>query len=153
MRRWQKLILICMGVLVIGYIIISRIPIKNTVKIEEINQFQNCILVQETWHTGTGWEQVGDESGFLQSNQYKDVHLIGDIPFQKFYAELNRDVNNTFVCSVKYTGNYTIPNTSETYEQYEVLEWYPLYPVKRNTILPDFFYPNDYLSLSDLRKW
>lgn len=140
------LIVILLVILLIPYIIYARIPVKYAVKIEDIGQYQNCILVKEAWHTGTKWEQVGDKSGFFPVDKVNDVHLFGNIPPE---ASIGGDHVNTFLCIVVYTGKYELKNSIEIFDEYEVIEWYPLYPVKRDTILPSWIYPKGYFIKSD----
>jgi len=128
------------------YIYFIASPIKYAVRIEDIYKYQNCILVKETWHTGTGWEQVGDDKGLFLSEQLKDVHLIGKTPP---LTSFGGDHVNTYLCEGDYNGKHKIEGSSEIYNVFEVLEWYPIYPVKRDTILPSWLYPKGYLSKCD----
>lgn len=141
-------ILLFFGVIVISFVISTRTPVKFAVRLEDLKEYPNSILVKETWHTGTGWEQVGDTSGYFKDESIKDVNLFGNIPPT---VSPGGDHVNTYLCQVQYTGLYSIEGNEEQYEEYKVLEWYPIYPVKRDTILPSWFYPDNYLSKYDLR--
>jgi hypothetical protein len=74
------------------------------------------------------------------------MHLIGKIPP---ITDIGGDHANIFLYIVKYSGNYTLQNSSEVYDEYEIREWYPLYPIKRDTILPSWTYPKGYYSICD----
>lgn len=143
---WKKVLLIGLSILIIPYAIVTRIPIKYAIKIEDISKYTNSIIVKETWHTGTGWEKLGNYSGYFPQDEIEDVHLIGDVPPTTYVG--GKHVN-TYLCIVNSSDTFTIPGTTESFVQFEVLEWYPIYPVKRDTVLPEFIYPKNYLSLYD----
>lgn len=150
-RGKKKIIIILPVVLIIGVLIIpfaisTRTPVKYAVRLEDLYKYPNSILVKEAWHTGTGWEQVGDKSGKFPVDKVNDVHLIGNIPP---VASIGGDHVNTFLCIVDYTGKYELKNSIEIFDEYEVIDWYPIYPVKRDTILPSWIYPKGYLSKYD----
>ena len=141
---------IAIAVIFIGLGFLFRIilgsPIKYAIKIEDIESYENFILVKQTWHTGTGWQKVGADFGFLNDIEYYDVNLIGTVPpliGTGVYA-------NTFLCIVEYLGNEYETNFDGDYEKYFVLDWYPLYPVKRDTILPSWLFPKGYMTKRDI---
>lgn len=141
-------VVLIIGVLIIPFIISTRIPVKYAVRLEDLYKYPNSILVKEAWHTGTGWEQVGDATGHFDDEEKEDVNLIGNIPPT---VSPGGDHVNTFLCQVQYSGYYKIEGSDIQYKEYKVLEWHPIYPVKRNTILPSCFYPDDYLSKYDFK--
>lgn len=100
-----------------------------------------------------GWEKVGDDYDiYTDVSNICDVQLEGNVPPQ---VEMGGDHVNTFLCEVTPTGTYRIPRTTSSihlYEKFEVIDWHPIYPVKRNTTLPSWFYPDNYLSKSDLKS-
>jgi hypothetical protein len=138
------------GMITILFVIPTRTPIKYAVRIEDVGDYPDSILVKEAWHTGTKWEQVGDDTGYLSVDQRKDVYLLGKIPPM---ASVGGDHVNTYLCVVNYLGEDHFPAIGESqfFDKYEVVEWYPVYPVKRDTILPAWFYPDNYLSRADVR--
>lgn len=123
-------------------------PEKYAVSIDNISNYKDCMIVRETWHTGTGWEQIGDENGYLPLSTVEDVYLIGNIPLRNPTAG---DHVNTYLCIVERSGTHYIEGSNQAYQQFTVTEWYPIYPVKRNTILPSFLYPKNYLSKGDIQ--
>lgn len=136
------------GALAVYFFILIRVPIKYAVRIEDIDKYSSAILVREAWHTGTGWEQVGDASGYFDNERREDVYLIGNYPPN---TSVGGEYANIFLCQVRYIGSYSMEGSSVQYKEYEVLEWYPIYPVKRNTILPSWFYPDEYLTRYDMK--
>lgn len=149
MKFKKILIVLIMVILLVGvvsapYIVSTRTPVKYAIRLEDIWQHPNCIIVKEAFHTGTGWEQIGNDSGLFVDTQKEDVYLTGKLPPNDALGEYY----NTFVCEVQHTGQYT-QLSPDVFEQYEIVEWYPLYPVKRNSLLPSWFYPKAYLSESD----
>lgn len=150
MRKRTKM-LVALGIVLVPvavFLVRTRIPVKYAVNIEDISQYPNCILVQEAWHTGTGWEQVGDERGYLPAEDRNDVYLIGKLPPP---ASIGGDHFNTYLCEVTYLGEDNFPaiGDADTFDKYEVLEWHPIYPVKRDTLFPSWVYPKGYFSISD----
>jgi len=150
MRKRTKMF-IAIGIVLIPvaiFVIRTRIPVKYAIKIEDAGQYPNCIIVWETWHTGTGWEQIGDEQGYLASDKTNDVYLVGNLPPS---ASIGGEHVNSYLCEVVNLGQAAFPaiGDAELFDKYEVLEWHPIYPVKRDTLLPSWFYPQDYLSKGD----
>ena len=135
-------------VFMLMHIIRYWIPYKYCVKEENIHKYVGCILVQEVWHTGTGWEIVGNDKGLFDNATHKDIILTGQIPPETPVA--GRHVN-TYLCEVDYKGYEWVDNLHEEFEKYEVVDWYPIYPYKRDTILPSWLYPYDYMSRADLQ--
>ena len=144
---------------VITCVTYTRTPVKYAVKIENLNQHPGAIIVRETWHTGTGWEQVGGDSGYFDKKQVDDVKLIGKLP-----PTVGRggDHVNTYLCEGWFTGEFfdisewvIVQQASageEVYPIYEVTEWYPIYPIKRDTMLPQWFFPRGYLAKADMKS-
>jgi len=143
-------ILVGIVVMLVLFIIKTRTPVKYAVRLEDIHEYPNSILVREAFHTGTGWEKIGNEHGVYENEQGRvDVILQGNLPpFSDVGAV------NTYLCEVKDLGPDIFPplGDEELFAKYEVLEWYPIYPVKRDTLLPSWFYPKDYLSVSDKKQ-
>ena len=48
------------------YVVLVRVPIKKAIRIEDVSKYPDSILVKEAWHTGTGWEQVGDTTDIIK---------------------------------------------------------------------------------------
>lgn len=123
-------------------------PAKYTVREEAFDHYEQFLLVREVHYTGTGWVIVGDESGYFQENQIADVVLEGEkLP----EASAPADYYNTLLCIVKDMGFVEHEAFEEKLACYEVLDWYPVYPVVRNRLLPPQFYPQGYMTKQDLK--
>ena len=91
----------------------------------------------------------GDEYGFYEdSKKIYDIIIHGNKP-----PGSNMQAVNTYLCEVNYLGEDFFPALGETelFDKYEVIDWYPIYPVKRDTILPSWLFPKAYLSEEDLK--
>ena len=132
----------------IPFIINTCQPEKYAVKVADISKYPNAILVREEFSTGTGWFQVGDPSGEFGVPTPPDVYLSGNTP--PGADPTGNDNENTFLCVVEYVG--MVDDYYGVCRKYVVLDWYPIYPVKRNTILPSWLYPRGYMTKSDLKN-
>ena len=66
----KKMFIIFTIVLIVVAIGYYRIPGKYAIEEKQLRDYENAILVEETFHTGTGWAQVGDNKGyFLKLNK------------------------------------------------------------------------------------
>lgn len=146
-------IIVILGAVIIQFIVTTRTPVKYAVRLEDIYQYPDSILVQQTWHTGTGWEIVGNENGLYENPiAIADVQLEGNLPPGVGMIGEGIDHVNVYLCIVTLTGTFRIEGTTSPiheYEKFEVIDWYPIYPVKRDTLLPSWFYPQEYLAKSD----
>lgn len=137
----------------VRFIVINRTPVKYAINLEDIQNYPNSIIVKETWHTGTGWEKIGDKNGlYTDSKKIFDVKLEGNLPFG---AKIGGENINIFLCIVEPIGKFRIQGTTSPiylYDKFKVVDWYPIYPVKRETLLPSWFYPSKYLSKADFEK-
>ena len=124
-------------------------PIKYAIKEDEFSQYSNYILVQEVHYTGTGWTMVGDETGYFPNGQVKDIVLSGE----KLPEAEMPDNYNTFLCIVEYQGLVDHGAFEGQVDSYEIIDWYPVYPIVRNRILPQSFYPQNYMTKYDMRKY
>lgn len=41
----------------------------------------------------------------------------------------------------------------EQIRSYEIIDWYPVYPIVRNRILPPGFYPQNYMTKYDMETY
>lgn len=124
-------------------------PVVYAIKEDEFNHYSNYILVQEVHYTGTGWIMVGDETGYLPGEQTKDIVLKGKrLPEAQFPENFN-----TFLCVIEYQGLVDHEVFEEQVKSYEVIDWYPVYPIVRNGILPQFFYPSNYMTKYDIEGY
>lgn len=122
------------------------IPVKFAVKEEQFKKYENIILVKEVHYTGTGWTQIGDETGYFIDKEIKDIHMIGNLPPT---AKMMQNVN-IFLCEVEYQGKLEFRPTGEVVDTYLITEWYPVYPVVRDSLIPKLFLPKHFMSKRDI---
>lgn len=124
---------------------INWTPAKYAIRENEFINYKPYILIQEAHYTGTGWVQVGDENGYYLSNAYIDVNLSNGhiLPQMDMY---NKDYANTFLCKVEYKGKIKHDAFEKEVDSYYVVEWHPVYPVLRDTILPGWLYPKTFMT-------
>ena len=121
-------------------------PVKMAVKEEEFKNYGNVILVKEMHYTGTGWAQVGDKNGFFSKEEVKDIQVLGnEPPFSRMYQYVN-----VFLCEVEYEGKMEYKPLREIVDTYTIIEWYPVYPVVRDSLIPKIFLPKGFLSKRDI---
>lgn len=128
-----------------SFFIINRVPGRYAVREEEFGEYEPYILVQEVHYTGTGWVQTGDERGYRLPEEYIDVDLINGniLPQMGMY---NKDYANTFLCKVEYKGKIEHAAFDGEVDSYYITDWYPVYPVLRDTFLPQWLYPENFLT-------
>lgn len=125
------------------------IPVKFAVKEEQFKKYENIILVKEVHYTGTGWTQIGDETGYFNEKEIKDIHIIGNLPPT---AKMMQNVN-IFLCEVEYQGKLEFRPTGEVVDTYLITEWYPVYPVVRDSLIPKLFLPKHFMSKRDIPSY
>ena len=133
-------------IIIIIYLIPAWIPVKYAVKEDSFDEYKDYILVKENIYTGAPWVKVGDDNGFYDKNNISEVWLENaDIPIITSPTESN----NIYLCEVeKKVGEVVIYDTH--YEEFKVIDWYPIYPIKRETVLlPEWLYPKGFLSKYD----
>ena len=89
---------------------------------------------------------VGNHEGYLPQEFRKDVYLLGKEPPT---TSIGGSHINTYLCTVEYLGEVDKNGIELYFDGYYVIEWYPLYPVKRDTLLPDWLFPKEYMTFSD----
>ena len=145
MKSMKYLIVAVIVVIIGAFFACHWVPVKYAIHEKDFSHYPDSIIVRETWHTGTGWEQIGDSNGYLDQDEIKDIILEGDLPPN---ASLGQYANN-YLCIVKIM-DATDLGWNEIFDKYEVLDWYPVYPVKRETILPVWLYPKEFMTRSDI---
>lgn len=113
------LLIYIFGVIAVSFTISTRTPVKYAVRVEDLEEYPNSIIVKQTWHTETGWEMVGDTSGYYSNEVIRDVHLIGNIPP---LVGIGGDHVNTYLCQVQYIGLYKIEGGVDICENYDIYE-------------------------------
>jgi len=149
----KKVIIIVICVLAVPsvvFIITCWIPAKFAVRPSQFLQYKNCIIVKEVYYTGTGWAQIGDEHGYFEKTDYKDVILSGkELPD----ASISRTPTD-FLCMVEYKGQVRNPVDSESLiNSYKVIDWYPVYPIKRDVPFPSWILPRGFLAKRELKSY
>ena len=146
-KTWTGIII--SGIIIAGiigiFIKVNWVPGKYAVKESDFNQYEPYILVQEVHYTGTGWVQTGDEKGYFLPNEYVDIDLINGnvLPQMEMY---NEDYVNTFLCKVEYEGKIKHDAFEDEIDSYNIVEWYPVYPVLRDTMLPGWLCPKRFMT-------
>lgn len=58
----------------------------------------------------------------------------------------NEDYVNTFLCIVEYKGKVKDNAFEDEIDSYYIVEWYPVYPILRDTLLPSWMYPKAFMT-------
>lgn len=125
-------------------------PVKYAVRVEEFDDYSQFLLVREVHYTGTGWAVVGDSNGYFSDSRMEDVVLTGEeLP----EAIAPAQYYNTFLCIVNDTGLVEHFAFEEMIGSYEIVDWYPVYPVVRNRLLPPGFFPQRYMTRHDMESY
>lgn len=149
-RKIRIMMPVILSLLMISmYIYYYWIPVKFTVKEEQFKEYENMILVKEVHYTGTGWTQIGDEAGYFKDEEIKDIHIIGNRPPA---AKMIQYVT-TFLCEAEYQGKLEFKPTGEVVDTYLITEWYPVYPVVRDSLIPRLFLPKHFMSKRDIPSY
>lgn len=154
-KRYMKIIIILGTILVFAMITIGISmawisPVKYALKEEDFNKYTKYILIREVHYTGTGWSIVGDQSGYFSDAEVSDVILEGE-KLPEAYEPAER--YNTFLCIVEYKGKENHMAFDEKLDCYIIKDWYPVYPVVRNRLLPQSFYPRKYMTEKDIKGY
>lgn len=145
------IIVLILIILVVGlFVIVNWIPDKYAIKEDDFNNYKSYILVQEVHYTGTGWIQIGNENGYFSPEAYIDINLINGniLPKMEMY---NEDYANTFLCIVEHKGKMKHVAFENEIESYYIVEWYPVYPILRDTILPNWMYPKAFMTWHEVK--
>lgn len=136
--------------IIILFVAANWIPEKYAIRENELSNYEPYILVKEVHYTGTGWVQVGNENGYFSPETYADIDLVNGtiLPQMEMY---NEDYANTFLCKVEYKGKIEHDALEEQIDSYFIVEWYPVYPILRDTILPDWMYPKDFMAKQEVK--
>jgi len=132
------------------FFVVNWIPGKYAIKENDFKNYESYILVQEAHYTGTGWMQIGNENGYFSPEAYADINLINRtiLPQMEMY---NEDYANTFLCIVEHKGKMKHVAFEDEIESYYIVEWYPVYPILRDTILPDWMYPKAFMTRQEVK--
>ena len=147
--RILKNFIILLSVLVliiIIYLIPAWIPVKYAVKEDSFKEHKNYILVKENIYTGAPWVKIGDNNGFYDNNSSYEVWLDGE-DIEIISSPIGYE--NIYLCEVEEEVDEVVLYDMH-YEEFKVTEWYPVYPIKRETsILPGWLYPAGFLNKYD----
>ena len=125
------------------------IPSVYSVSEEELLEFSDYILVKEVFYTGTRWTLIGDTNGFYQQEGVKDIALTGKkLPFSNMGQRVN-----CLPCIVEYEGQIDHIAFTEPVDSYRVIEWYPIYPVVRDSIWPDWMLPSKFMTAREIKYY
>lgn len=119
---------------------------KWAIKTDDFSEFEDYIIVRETYHTGTGWEIIADNNSYYASGEIQDIIISPRLPGGRY-----PEPQNTFLCIVNHEGKRLHEASRTEYDCYDIIEWYPVYPVRRTvTLLPEFFYDKRFLREDEL---
>jgi len=150
MRKPTIIMLCILAVFSIAFFIIFWIPAKFAVLPCQFSQYKNCIIVREVDYTGTFWAQIGDEHGYFKKSDYKDVMLSGE----ELPSASMPSATTAFLCMVEYEGQVTNPVDPESLiDSYKILDWYPVYPIKRDFPFSDWILPRGFLTKRELKSY
>ena len=147
-KKWaiSGCVLVLIMVTVSCFIYNYWIPIKYAVLEEEFSEYSSYILVREVHYTGTGWTKVGDERGYFEEEKITDIHILDNpLPGSKMMQYVN-----TFLCVVEYEGKREVGGLYQKFDTYTILEWYPVYPVVRDSLIPAIFLPKSFMTRKDI---
>lgn len=135
---------------IVLFTVVNWVPKKYAIKEKDFKNYKPFILVKEVHYTGTGWVQVGNESGYFLPEGYIDISLVNGtiLPQMEMY---NEDYANTFLCKVEYKGKVRYDAFENQIESYYITEWYPVYPILRDTILPDWMFPKNFMTKQEVK--
>lgn len=112
---------------------LNYFPINFAVK-EIQDDGRDYIFVKQTKVTGFSWFKVGEDGEF---DEY--ILLKGNTPPNFDLVNRLYDTENIFVCWGKYGEKEVVDG--EVSAVFYVDEWEIMYPIKRNSVLPDFLNP------------
>ncbi|WP_242977597.1 hypothetical protein [Lachnoanaerobaculum umeaense] len=137
-------------VIIIIYLIPAWIPVKYAKMEADFYKYENAILIKRTFYaTGASWKIVGDSNSFYDKENICDIWLEKD---DKPIIEMPlSEYDNTYLCIVKkIEGGKYWEEGGEYFEAYKLIDWYPIYPIKREKIiLPECMYPSGFLNKYD----
>lgn len=149
----KKLILgvgFILAVFIIGVLSSWIHPVKHAIEEKDFHDYSEYILVREVHYTGTGWSMIGDTGGYFPDEAVADVILEGEeLPA----AHTPTERYNTFLCMAEYKGKKGHMAFEKKLDCYEIKDWYPVYPVVRNRLLPQFCYPRGYMTEKDMNGY
>lgn len=152
-KIWAGITIVGVMAGIIGlFIKVNWVPGKYAVKESDFSQYGPYILVQEVHYTGTGWVQTGSEKGIFSTDEYIDINLTNGniLPQMKMYDE---DYANTFLCKIEYEGKTNHVAFEDEIDSYYIVEWYPVYPVLRDTMLPGWMYSKGFMTEKEAGTW
>lgn len=151
MKKKWVIILMSITFVITLFIIMNWIPGEYAIKEKDFKNYAPFILVQEVHYTGTGWVQVGNENGYFSPEAYVDINIINGLVLPQM-GMYNEDYVNTFLCKVEYKGKKKHVAFEDEIENYYIVEWYPVYPVLRDTILPHWMFSKDFMTIQEIIK-
>ena len=118
-------------------------PIKLAVT-QDASHPSNNIYVKHVRVTGFDWVLVDEEGHELEY-----IHIEGEEPLALQYGVRYGD--NVYA----FTGNFVdnIEFDGKSYKSFKVSSWDIVFPVQRNTLLPNWLLPSRYLTMADFRWW
>jgi len=123
------------------------VPAVYSVHEEDFASHGSYLLLQEVFYTGTGWVVIGDETGRFEPGSIKDVVLTGEkLPFSNMGQRVN-----TFLCIVEHESTVNHVAFNQPIDSYRIIEWYPVFPVVRDSLWPDWMLPSEFMTARDVK--
>ena len=121
-------------------------PIKQAIKIHELNNDISYIVVIPAKVTGADWMIIDSNNCKFDEEDY--IRIVGNEP--KFLDFSIQYADNKFICYGKYVQEDYEDETG-IYDVFESSAWDIVYPIKRNSIF-SFFMPKSYLTELDITQ-
>jgi hypothetical protein len=116
---------------------LHTLPIRFSVKMESLAG-KEYIICKEVRTTGFDWIVVESSFGYAGY-----VELRGKIPLSEYRNNYPRIRFNSFVCYGEFLGEGEFDGYD--YRIFKVSDWDVLYPVQRESALPQFLLPKSWL--------
>ena len=128
------IILSVLGLAVTLFFVYTMVyPVKYAVKREALEGKDYLICVQE-YVTGFEWSAVESSYGYEGF-----MKLEGKLPLEEYRNFYPRVRFNKFICYGEFTGEGDFYGYE--YKEFRVDEWDVLYPITRDSMMPDWMLP------------
>ena len=83
---------------------------------------------------------------YFEEEKITDIHILDNpLPGSKMMQYVN-----TFLCVAEYEGKCEVEGLYQKFDTYTILEWYPVYPVVRDSLIPVIFLPKSFMTRKDI---
>jgi hypothetical protein len=144
--------IVVFGILITGALIFYmriRTPVVYALRVEELDEFDDGIIVCRSAKSAVGWCIVGDADGVTMEDGIP-VRLSGVTPPEEIGG---MNLLNRYFCVAAYLDTEDPEEGEASVDRFYVSAWYPLYPVRRDSIFPDSLLSKEYFSLFDQKPY